>query len=323
MITTTSQIAPPVTQSFLNKMLSTPVPYIIHGTAAMRYTMPAQGGSILRMRRADRLPVSTVPLGNSGLTPAAFVPQVTDLDAEIQYYGAFILLNEQVVLTAQDPVLNWTTELLGIQLKETEDVLIRNMLQGTASQIDCVAGINGQDPTEMTLNDLNVITTALFSANALTISNVIEGSLRFGTSPVNNSFFGMANTALRTTLLNMDGFTTTAQYPQQANILETEAGQAGYVRFLLSSIGSITPNASSAGNDVLNCFIAGMESYGVINQDKYAAKFLYIPPEIAGGPLALNAALGWKTACAQRILNDALTKSAHLKSFLIDLEAEA
>ncbi len=103
MITTTSIIAPPVTQSFLNKMLSTPVPYLIHGTAAMRYTMPSQGGSILRMRRANRLPVATVPLGNSGITPPASVPSVTDIDAQIQFYGSYILLNEQVVLQSQDP----------------------------------------------------------------------------------------------------------------------------------------------------------------------------------------------------------------------------
>lgn len=114
----------------------------------------------------------------------------------------------------------------------------------------------------------------------------------------------MGSTDLQTSLLNMDGFLPSAQYPQQTNILETEFGTAGYMRFLLSSIGSVTFNGSNLGNNVYNTFVAGMESYGVIEQDKYAAKFLYIPPEIAGGPLALNAALGWKTANAQRILND-------------------
>lgn len=180
MITTTSQIAPPVTQSFLNKMLSTPVPYLIHGTSAMRYTMPSQGGSILRMRRANRLAVATAPLGNAGLTPPAVVPNVTDIDAKIQFYGSYMLLNEQVVLQAQDPVLNWATELLGIQIKETEDVLIRNMLAATAAQIDAVGGINGDDPTELTISDVNAVTQALFKANALTISSVIEGANKFG-----------------------------------------------------------------------------------------------------------------------------------------------
>ena len=46
MITTTSQIAAPVQESFLHKMLSTPVPYAIFGTAAMKFTMPSQGGRI-------------------------------------------------------------------------------------------------------------------------------------------------------------------------------------------------------------------------------------------------------------------------------------
>lgn len=109
---------------------------------------------------------------------------------------------------------------------------------------------------------------------------------------------------MQSSLQAIDGFIPTAQYPNQANVLTTEFGSVGYTRWLLSSIGSKTPNASANGQTVYNNFICGMESYGTINQDSYSSRFLYIPPEIIGGPLALYGALGWKKAVANAILND-------------------
>lgn len=102
-ITTSSNIAAPVQETFLHRMLSTPVPYLTHETCAMKYTMPAQGGTIAKMRRAERLPTATVPLGNTGMTPPAAVPEVTDISAQMQFYGNYILIQEQVVLQSQDP----------------------------------------------------------------------------------------------------------------------------------------------------------------------------------------------------------------------------
>ena len=75
------------------------------------------------------------------------------------------------------------------------------------------------------------------------------------------------------------------------------------LRFLISSIGSVSPNASSLGADVYNIFCVGMEAYCCIEQDGYSASFIYRPP-IYDGPLALNASVGYKFAECPRITND-------------------
>lgn len=64
-ITTTSVLSAPVQQSFAHKLLSVPVPNLIHNLAADRKTMPRNGGTTLRMRRYNPLPTSLVPLGKS------------------------------------------------------------------------------------------------------------------------------------------------------------------------------------------------------------------------------------------------------------------
>lgn len=78
------------------------------------------------------------------------------------------------------------TNQLGIQLREVEDELIRDMLLSSAGQINCVGGVNGDNPTEITATDIAGASATLFNANAYTIANVVEGQNKFGTSPKMN-----------------------------------------------------------------------------------------------------------------------------------------
>jgi N4-gp56 family major capsid protein len=150
---------------------------------------------------------------------------------------------------------------------------------------------------------VNVITQTLAGNNAYMITDVIGGEDKFGTAPVRGGYFAMGNTDLISNLNNVDGFTQVAQYPSNMKALRSEWGAVGNLRFLLSSIGSVSPNASANGSNVYNVFVAGMEAYACIEQDGYSASFIYRPP-IYDGPLALNASVGYKFAEVPRILND-------------------
>ncbi len=68
-ITTTSVLPAPIQQSFSYKLLSVPVPNMIHKIPAMLKELPRNGGTTLRMRRYNPLATAMVPLGNSGITP--------------------------------------------------------------------------------------------------------------------------------------------------------------------------------------------------------------------------------------------------------------
>lgn len=111
-ITTTSVLPAPVQQSFSYKLLSVPTPYMIHKIPAMLKQMPKDGGKVLRMRRYNPLATATVPLGNSGIHPPAQQLSAVNVDAEMDFYGTFIYLNEQVSLQSQDPKPNKTFKLI-------------------------------------------------------------------------------------------------------------------------------------------------------------------------------------------------------------------
>ena len=84
--------------------------------------MPRNGGTTLRMRRYDPLATATVPLGNTGVTPPPQQLTAVNIDATIDFYGTYILLNEQVTLQNQDPVLNEAAQRLGISLNVLGDI---------------------------------------------------------------------------------------------------------------------------------------------------------------------------------------------------------
>lgn len=305
MTVTTSSILPaPVAQSFSYKLLAVPTPYMIHNIPAMLKRMPRNGGTTLRMRRYNPLATATVPLGNSGVTPPAQTLTAVDIDAQMSFYGTYIVLNEQVTLQNQDPVLNEAAQRLGVSLRQSEDELTRNMLAATASVINCTGGSNGDNPTELSRSDIDEVVRTLMTNNAYTISDNIEGEDRFGTAPVRDAFFVMASTQLIGDLEEVDGFIAKAQYPNQMSTLRPEWGSIGNTRWLLSSIGGVDSNASALGADVYNCFVTGMEAYAVVEQDGYSANFIYRPP-IYDGPLAQNAYVGYKFAQVPRITNDA------------------
>jgi N4-gp56 family major capsid protein len=303
-ITTTSVLPAPIQQSFSYKLLSVPTPYFIHKIPASLKQMPRNGGTTLRMRRYNPLPTATVPLGNSGILPPPVQLTAVNIDAQMDFYGQYILINEQVTLQNQDPVLNEAAQRLGVSLRQTEDELTRNMLAGTASFINAVNGTNGDNPTEITREDIDEVIRTLVNNNAHTITDNFEGEDRFGTAPVRDAYFALANSQIIGSLEQATGFIAKAQYPSPMLALRPEWGSVSNLRFLVSSIGSITPNASLLGNDVLNVFCTGLEAYACIEQDGYSANFIYRPP-IYDSPLALNASVGYKFAEVPRITNDA------------------
>lgn len=302
-LVTTSTLPAPVQLSYDKKLLSVEMPNLIFSRFADMRSLKGNDGPTLRMERYNKLGLATVPLDNSGVTPPSSSLSSVFIDAKITFYGKSVNINEQVVVTSQSPVVNKATELLGISMRETEDALIKNMLATTASVLFSTGGVNGDNPTEMALTDIQEAVRVLMGNDAKTLSNVIEGQNKFGTAPVRNSYFGLSDTGITNDLSNISGWTYTSQYPSQSNISSAEYGSAGGVRFLVSSKGSITENASGNGEDVFNTFIVGMEAYASIKLDNYSSRFIH-RDALYSGPLALNQSVAYKFAAAPVILND-------------------
>lgn len=303
-ITTSTSLPPPVQQRFNEKLLATPQARLIHKAFATPYTMPDRSGTIMRFRRYTRLNTFPVPLNASFANPPAQQLNAVDLDARIDWYATYVILTRQVTAVNQDPVLNSAAARLGQSMRETEDELIRDMLAGTASVINCVNGTNGDNPTELTAADIDAVVQTLQGNDADFITSMIGGEDKFGTGPVLDAYFAMAHTDLITELRNVNGFIEKAQYPNQTGVGSAEWGSVGNVRFMLSSRGSITTGSSLLTNDIFNIFVTGREAYGVVEQTTQSAAFIYHPPGHGDDPAELRQTAACRFAQVPRITND-------------------
>lgn len=207
------------------------------------------------------------------------------------------------MLISEDPVLNSGVSVLGQSLRETEDQLARSVMEGGAPPINCTSGTNSDNPTNISPLDCSKVVRLLRTANAQFITDIIPGENKYGTAPTRTAFFGLGHTNLSADLDQLAGFISVAAYASQNNLLTAEWGNIRNIRFLLSSVGSVTPNASANGQDIYNIFLPGQESYDMVDLDDYRAQFIYSPAEIASPRLRLYQTLGWKMATVFNITN--------------------
>lgn len=299
-----STMPPQVQQRYNAKLLSTPERNLIHMLFASPVELPDNQGFIDRQSRYDRLDLFPVPLDDAQTNPPAQQLNRVDVDCRVRVYATYIVLTRQVTITNEDPVLNSAAARLGQAMRETQDSLVRDALESSASIINCVGGSNGDLPTEMALSDVDDVVTVLQNNSAEYITNMIPGELKIGTSPIGDAYGCMLTTRMIPVLNNVQGMVRKFQYPNVNDVLSTEWSGVNNVRFFVSEQGSVSPNASLLGNDVANCFVAAKESYKVVWQAGGKAKFIYLPPGYNNDPCMLRHTAGVSFYQGQCITND-------------------
>lgn len=309
-ITTVSVLPPAVRDYYDRLLLMTAYPTLIHTKFAQKRILPEKMGNRIVFRRYARLDTVPIPLVD-GITPPGAPLSVTDIKAQVDFYGNFVTLTNQVELTVEDRVLNEASRLLAENMAQTIDEVTRDVLASTSSVLQCSNGVNGSTPTELTKADIDTAVKTLLGNDALMISEVIIGTDQFATSPTRPAFFGYLDTDLLDDLEAVSNFVHTSQYPgDQKNILDSEWGATGNVRWLYTSVGSV----SSASPAVYNNFIVGKEAYAVVHLRSETGEFYVEPTGSAGSadPLHQRGSVGWQHPFVARILNDA---------FMLNLEA--
>ncbi len=179
-ITTTGNLGPMILQSLAPAMLYVPTPSMNYIIPADKVSMPTNGGTTCRFMRPRALVPPTVQLGNSGIDPAAQVPQRDIIDAQMAFFGTGCVINEQVILQDQEGVLAWVSERLAVAMRQAEDLILRDYIVSAASEINAGGGSNSDNPTNLGISDFSLVATTLDTNNAYKFMSGIEGMDRFG-----------------------------------------------------------------------------------------------------------------------------------------------
>lgn len=281
-----------------------------HHKIKQKRILPEKMGDRIVFRRYARLATVPIPLVD-GITPPGAPLSATDIKAQVDFYGNFVTITNQVELTVEDRVLNEASRLLAQNMAQTIDEVTRDVLASTSSVLQCSNGVNGNTPTELTKADIDTAVKTLLGNDAEMISEVMVGRDQFATAPVRPAFFGYLDTDLLDDLEAVSNFLHSSQYPGDGkDVLDAEWGATGNVRWLYTSVGSV----SSATPAVYNNFIVGKEAYAVVHLRSETGEFYVEPLGSAGSadPLHQRGSVGWQHPFVARILNDA---------FMLNLEA--
>lgn len=173
-------MAPELPVQASEDLLSTPMFNLIHSFGVDLHHAESYVGKTTRMSRFERLSTDGGQLDGSGIDPASEVPVRTDIDATMEIYAKSIITNEQVVLYENSKTLTKFTALLGLWLREKEDLLMRDLFSSSVSYINSTGGLNGDQPSNISLNDVNNIENILLGNDARTMLTNLEATLKFG-----------------------------------------------------------------------------------------------------------------------------------------------
>lgn len=306
--TTRTQI-PAENQAFYDRNLLTRVmPLLTFTKWAQVRDIPKNGGTdTIKFRRYGNLAAATTPL-TEGITPAGKQLSVTDVTAQIDYYGDYVTLTDKVQIETVDPILMETGEVLGDQASDTLDQLARDILTACTQ-----VSYGGAATSKATVDAGDVITTALIDAavlalknsNARKIHSQIDANTGYGTSPIRASYVGICHTNLAAKVKALTGFVSVEKYPSQTTVMDGEFGSYGEVRFVETTNGKVTAGVGVGGIDVYSLVIIGADAYGTTRISGEALRNI-IKPLGSGGsadPLEQRSTSGWKATFVAKILN--------------------
>lgn len=179
---------------------------------------------------------------------------------------------------------------------------MRDLYASSVSYINATGGTNGDQPSNISLNDCNNIESLLLGNDARTMLHTIEGDLKFGTAPTRDAFIALASTDLTASLQRIEGVILKNAYPSQEGLRPEEYCSVSRFRFFVSSKANKIPGASLKGNTVYTVPMYGLEAAAKIEQNNYTAILGYRPPYIVSN-VAQNSQLYAKFAIARAITN--------------------
>lgn len=328
-ITTTSQLTAPVNVVFQRKLLKDArqrCPYFT-GSRPGDVLQSHSGSFTVRWRRYNNLTPTTTALteltGSLTLpTRTATQATKTDIDATVSKYGAFMYLTEEADLINFNGQTAELVEVFAVQAGRSLNRLQRNILEDSSTLIYADAATTDAGvASSISLNLIRQAVNALNNNSAMKFMPALSGSLKIGTTPVRESFWGICHVDVEEDIRDIPSFKPVETYMTQTETPNGEFGAVGGVRWISTEEASADINLGGAPGssvrstagiaaDLYTSVIFGMNAHGALSLDADLVRTIYeagdrIPGIImiqqgkgssgVADPLNEVASIGWKS----------------------------
>ena len=287
-LTSTSGLSDSMQTYYDKKLLLTAKPNLVHQMYGQKVVLPKNSGKSIQFRKWTPFEALTTPLVE-GTVPNGQSLAMTSVTAEINQYGGYVAVSDLLDMTALDPVINDSVELMGDQGGLSIDTLVREELSKVAN----VQYANGKtkrselDATcKLTVDEVRKAVRTLKKNKAPQFIRGGKGHYVAIVSP--ETTYDLQSDAL---------WQDVSKYSAAEQIFQGEIGKLFGVVFVETSEAKVfTGEEGAGGKPVASTLVFGKNAYGVVDLEAENLRSIIKPKGSAGtsDPLDQISTLGWK-----------------------------
>lgn len=294
-VTTQGSLTAEMKTYYDRQLLARALPVLIHSQFGQTRPIPAGSGKTIEFRRFSALGVSTAPI-TEGTTPAGNSLTASAVTASVNQYGDYIQGSDLLDLTAIDPIMDQTAQLLGEQAGYSIDTIVRDILvAGTTVQY-----ANGKAS--------RILTAATDVMTVTEIRKAVRTLQKNKARPhADGSYVAIVSPSVAYDLQTDTNWVNAQQYAGSQRIFTGEIGQLYGVRFVMSTEAKVFTGAGASGADIHATLVLGADAYGIVPLEGHNLQTIFKPLGSSGAadPLDQRWSQGWKAMFTAAILNDA------------------
>lgn len=287
MTNTTVNLSATMQTYYDKKVLMNAKPNLVFYEYGQKVVVPKNSGKVVQFRKWTPFGSLDTPL-TEGVIPDGQTLNMTEITATLKQYGGYVSVSDVLDLTAVDPVITDSVELMGDQGGETIDALIRDEITNG----DNVQYANGKTKR-----------TEIAKTDVLTVEEVRKAvrTLKNNKAPQfvrNGKGYYVAVVSPNTTFdLQSDPvWQDVSKYANTEQLFTGEIGKLFGVIFVESTQAKVFAKSGNSSCDVAGTLIFGKNAYGVVELEGGNLKSIIKPRGSAGtsDPLDQISTVGWK-----------------------------
>ena len=301
--TTSAGLSPSMQAYYDRKLLEHAKTQFVFQQYGQKRSIPKNNGKSVQFRRWNLFtPSTTGQKLTEGVTPDGQALSMSAVTANVEQYGAYVEVSDLLDLTAIDPVISDSVELLAEQLGNVVDLITRDALAATTN-VQFAGAANVADNTvaagdKLTVAEIRKAVRTLKKNKARTFTRQ-GGKPHYICICDPDSTFDLQNDGL---------WQDVSKYSNAEQIYSGEIGRLFGVVFVETTNATVLAGAGASSIDLHATYVFGADSYGVIDiAGSGAVKSIIKPHGSAGSadPLDQRATVGAKvTAYTAKVLND-------------------
>lgn len=310
---TTANIKTMIEAMAQRKMLNRMIPNMVIEDWGQVVELPQHNTTRMKFRRY--LPLDYTPNELvEGVTPDGKTLTYEEIECEVQQYGDLLYFTDVLIDTADTPVLDQATEVLGEQAARMLEMVRFNILKAGVN-VFYANGVQRSDVNTPVTRELQrKIERTLRRNSAEFITKTMTSSPDYGTQSIEAGFIALCHVDCSSDIRDMKGFKSVVDYGSR-KAFPYELGSVEGVRYITSPVLEPWPDAggdagvmlSTSGTkaDVYPILYLAKDAYGIVplrGHGSLKPSIINPTPSIAD-PLAQKCAVGWKAMQTCVILN--------------------